>query len=175
MIDYFALLGFPRAYALDEKAVHQAYLAAQRAAHPDKQTDEARRMAALQASADLNEVYRVLRDPLKRAEHLLALEGLRVGSQGDEVKPSSVLLMESMDMRERLSDASGVAEIDALDQEARAARNEAIAAFLRHYEAREFPQAAQALIRWRFLVKFFKEINAVRGALLQNGKAESGF
>lgn len=164
--DHFAILGFPRAFELEDAALHQAYLTAQRAAHPDLQSSPTARMASLQASADLNTAYRILKDPLSRAEHMLALEGIRVGSEGDDVKASSVLLMESMDLRERLMEAEAVTAIDALDQEARAARTEARAAFLSHYGRREFPQAAQAVIRWRFLMKFLKEIRARRGTFL---------
>ena len=164
MQDYFSLLGFPRLFEIDEKAVHEAYLAAQRAAHPDRQAGGAGRIVSLQSSANLNDAYRFLRDPMKRAEHLLALEGVRIGHFGDEVKASSVLLMESMDMRERLMEATDSATIDALDAEARTARTEARQVFARHYDEKRYMDAAQAVIRWRFLQKFIGEVNAVRKA-----------
>lgn len=158
MTDYFALLGFPRAFDINEKAVHQAYLAAQHTAHPDRQTDPSARMAALQASADLNQAYRILKDPLQRAEHLLALEGITVGSEKDSVRPSSVLLMESMDMRERLMEADNAADVAALEAEARQSREATRESFSRHYTAGQYQAAAQEAIRWRFLEKFLEEV-----------------
>jgi molecular chaperone HscB len=164
--DYFALLGFPRAFDLDEKAVHRVYLAAQRAAHPDRQNDPSARMAALQASADINQAYQILKDPLQRAEHLLALEGITVGSEKDSVRPSSVLLMESMDMRERLMEAKSSADVEALQAEARQLREATRAAFSRYYSVAQHQAAAQEAIRWRFLEKFLEEVRVRNNTFL---------
>jgi len=166
MRDYFALLGFARHCELDEKALHQAYLSAQRLAHPDRQTDAAARMAALQTSADLNQAYRILKHPLRRAEHLLALEGIRVGGEQDTVRPSSTLLMESMDFRERLMEATSPEAINALRQEACQALDATRAAFVLHYHARQFTDAAHHAIRWRFLEKLLEEIRVQSNRLL---------
>ena len=70
MSDHFALFGFAPAFALDEKALQQKYLALQREFHPDRAVPE-NKLAMLQKSADINEAYRVLKNPVERAEYLL--------------------------------------------------------------------------------------------------------
>lgn len=67
-VDFFELLGMPHAAALDEAALHEAYAARSRGAHPDHGGSEA------QASG-LNAAYETLKHPEKRLKHLLELGG----------------------------------------------------------------------------------------------------
>ena len=70
--------------------------------HPDRfaKADPRARRASLQRSVQLNEAWRVLKDPFKRAEYLLSLSGI---SLGKEVPPA--LLMETLELREELAEA----------------------------------------------------------------------
>src|SRR5205085_10764893 len=52
---------------------------------------EAEQQQALEASSHLNDAYRTLRDPLKRAEYLLKLEGFDIGEQGSKNVPPELL------------------------------------------------------------------------------------
>lgn len=67
MSNAFALLGLPRAAALDDATLQQAYLAASRDAHPDQPGGD----TAL--AADLNAARATLQSPEKRLKHLLEL------------------------------------------------------------------------------------------------------
>lgn len=67
-MDSFALLGLPRAATIDEPALHRAYTAHSRAAHPDHGGNEA-------MAAQLNAAYETLRHPERRLKHLLDLAG----------------------------------------------------------------------------------------------------
>jgi curved DNA-binding protein CbpA len=67
MSNAFALLGLPRAAALDADALQQAWLAASRAAHPDQPGGDAAR------AAEINAAYETLQAPEKRLKHLLEL------------------------------------------------------------------------------------------------------
>src|SRR5688572_23515522 len=77
MTDYFDLLGLPRQYAIDAEAVERNYLARSRELHPDyhQLAAASEQRASLELTAALNEAYATLRDPFKRAEYLLKLEG----------------------------------------------------------------------------------------------------
>ncbi len=81
--DYFALLGLPRRYAIDLADLERRYHAASKLYHPDRhaRADGATRVRNALATSELNQGYRLLRDPLKRAEHLLALEGIAVADE----------------------------------------------------------------------------------------------
>ncbi|MEZ5383881.1 MAG: hypothetical protein R3F13_00040 [Prosthecobacter sp.] len=67
MSNAFALLGLPRAAALDPDALQQAWLAASRAAHPDQPGGDAAR------AAEINTAHQTLLSPEKRLKHLLEL------------------------------------------------------------------------------------------------------
>ena len=67
-VDFFAVLGLPRAAALDEQCLHRAYTERSRTAHPDHGGSEA-------LAAQLNAAYEALRNPEKRMKHLLELSG----------------------------------------------------------------------------------------------------
>ena len=107
MEDYFSLLGVPPVFTLEQKALEQAYFAAQRATHPDRFIGkaEAERVAAILRSQAVNEAYEALKNPLTRAEHLLALRGHAPLAEGAQASPA--LLMEMMELREALAEAAG--------------------------------------------------------------------
>lgn len=67
MPNAFALLGLPRAAALNEAALQQAWLEASRSAHPDQPGGDATR------AAEINAAYETLQTPEKRLKHLLEL------------------------------------------------------------------------------------------------------
>jgi molecular chaperone HscB len=50
----------------------------------------------------LNEAYNALKHPLTRAKHLLALSGVTVLDEANSAKPDTTLLMEIMELQERL-------------------------------------------------------------------------
>ena len=80
---------------------------------------------ALGRAIEVNEAWRVLRDPVKRAEALMKRAGVPVG-EISEPKPSPALLMEFMESREELSEAGKARD---------AARISALAARMREREA----------------------------------------
>lgn len=90
--DHFARLGLPRAFALDPAELQRRYLAASRAVHPDHAGE-----AAGADAARLNEAFAVLRDPYRRADHLLTLLG---GPGPTEVRqPPAEFLEEMLELR----------------------------------------------------------------------------
>ena len=62
------------------------------------------RIAALNKSTEITNAYQVLRDPLTRAQHLLAEHGIMVNGENNTVKPSAELLAEMMQIREELAE-----------------------------------------------------------------------
>jgi len=59
---------------------------------------------ALGRAIEVNEAFRILKDPVRRAEALLARRGVPSG-EGKEPAASPALLMEVMERREALADA----------------------------------------------------------------------
>ena len=97
--DHFERLGLPRRFSLDPAALEREYLARSRAIHPDYHQlgSSAEQSASVELSAALNEAYTTLKDPFKRAEYLMRLEGGPSASELKDMPPE--FLEEMLDLR----------------------------------------------------------------------------
>ncbi|MHC4860870.1 MAG: Fe-S protein assembly co-chaperone HscB, partial [Planctomycetota bacterium] len=100
--DHFGVFELPRKLVVDLDRLERKFLRLSREHHPDRfagQGPEA--IAASQrSSARVNDAYRILKDPVKRAEHLLTLAG--VERKEGEAKCPPDLLAEVFELRERI-------------------------------------------------------------------------
>jgi molecular chaperone HscB len=101
----FETLGILPQYGIDLPAVEKTHRELSRALHPDRyaSSSPSERRAALTKAADVNEAWRIVRDPIRRAEALLSLRGVAVG-EDKEPKADPMLLMEMMEAREAMAD-----------------------------------------------------------------------
>jgi curved DNA-binding protein CbpA len=76
VVDYFALLNFPRTPWLDPAELHARFLELSAEAHPDRvhNLGSVEVGVANEKFAELNKAFAVLRDHKERLHHLLALE-----------------------------------------------------------------------------------------------------
>ncbi|MBT9454996.1 MAG: Fe-S protein assembly co-chaperone HscB [Burkholderiaceae bacterium] len=116
--DDFALFDLPRTFAQDRANIDQRWKALQSEVHPDRFAAEgaASQRLAMQWAVRVNEAHRRLRDPLARAAYLCELLGAPINAENNTAMPSS-FLMEQMEWREALDEASDAAEVEALDDE----------------------------------------------------------
>jgi molecular chaperone HscB len=165
-MDHFARLGLPAALELEPATLDRAYFALQRQWHPDrfvaKPADE-RARASIGAAA-LNDAYRTLKDPLSRAIYFAGLKGVELPGDGKTIDDPD-LLMEVMDAREELQEASSVAEVDALARFAREDLEKALAGLPKLFLANDKSAIRKALLRLRYLDKFADEAKARRANL----------
>jgi molecular chaperone HscB len=91
--DYYELLGLPRSLNLSLDDLQQRYYDLSRQLHPDRfmRKPEAERQRALEMSSTLNDAYRTLKEPIKRAHYLLSLEGIEMGEQRSKDVPPELL------------------------------------------------------------------------------------
>jgi molecular chaperone HscB len=82
-VDYFNFFGLPRKLNLDVKALEKEFYALSRKLHPDvyARAGEKERLWSEEQSSHLNDAYRTLKDPIKRTEYLLKLEGVELEEQ----------------------------------------------------------------------------------------------
>ncbi|ONC32062.1 co-chaperone HscB [Burkholderia pseudomallei] len=113
---HFDLFHLPERFALDEPTLDAAYRAVQSQVHPDRfaAAGDAQKRIAMQWATRANEAYQTLRDPLKRATYLLHLRGVDVGAENNTAMEPA-FLMQQMEWRERIEDAAGAKNVDALD------------------------------------------------------------
>jgi molecular chaperone HscB len=85
-VDYFTFFGFPRKLNLDIAELEKEFYALSRHLHPDAygQADERERSWSLEQSSRLNDAYRILKDPIRRTEYLLRLEGVELEEQSKQ-------------------------------------------------------------------------------------------
>jgi len=114
-MDPFATLGIARSYDVDLRALEKMHRELSRVFHPDRYiaTTASEKREALDRAVALNEAWRIVRDPLRRAEALLALSGVATG-EGREPDPEPEFLMEMLEQREALSDARSARDGDAV-------------------------------------------------------------
>ena len=166
MTDPFELLGVARRFTLDRAALEQRHRDLSRTLHPDRyvQAPAGERRMALERAVAVNEAFRALRDPLTRAEALLAAHGLAIG---DADRPSQALLMEVMELRESLDDARRTpAKVTALLDQVRARSQSEEALLASVFDTESAPDTAaltrarDALVRLKYFRRFEEEADA---------------
>lgn len=120
MTDPFATLGLEPTFDLDLGEAEKRHRELSKTLHPDRYAGRgaAERRQALGKAIEVNEAWRVLRDPLRRAEAMLEKLGLAV-EEGQEPKADPELLMDMMDRREELSSAARTKDGDRIRKLAR--------------------------------------------------------
>lgn len=158
MQSLFDILGLPAAFPLNLKTLETAYFTAQGACHPDRFVGkgEAERMAAISRSQLVNDAYETLKNPLRRAEHLLELQGL--APLDDDAKAPPTLLMEMMELREGIFDAGGDGvELARMIEDIKTRANETTQELERAFAAVEYTKAAEETQRLHYLGKAMEE------------------
>lgn len=158
MQSLFEILGLTPAFRVDLKALETAYFTAQRACHPDRFVGkaEAERLAAISRAQLVNDAYETLKNPLTRAEHLLDLQGISALSDDAEVPPA--LLMEMMELRERVMEAAQDGRVLAnIVSEIRALATANEAAIAEAFEKSDYTKAAEETQRLQYLGKAMEE------------------
>jgi molecular chaperone HscB len=153
-MDPFATLGIARSYAVDLAAVERTHRELSRALHPDK-------FVGATASE------RVVRDPIRRAEALLALAGVAVG-EDREPKADPEFLMEMLEQREALSEAKAAKDlgrVHAMAQSIEARAAEVERALAEGFARGESASLVGRLGELRFYRRFLDEVSAIEDEL----------
>lgn len=104
--NYFELFGLPLRFEVEERDLADRYKNLQRQLHPDTVADERRKRFAVQASALVNEAYRILRSPVDRAGYLLEQAGYKPDNgAGSQLLPE--FLIQQIQLREELEAIPG--------------------------------------------------------------------
>jgi molecular chaperone HscB len=82
-VDYFRFFGLSRKLNLNVVALEKEFYELSRKLHPDlsARADRREREWSLEQSSLLNDAYRTLKDPIRRTEYLLQLEGVELEEQ----------------------------------------------------------------------------------------------
>jgi molecular chaperone HscB len=168
-MDPFAILGIAAAYDVDVVALERVHRELSRALHPDRYVGApaSERREALARAIAVNEAWRIVRDPVRRAEALLQHAGIPVG-EDREPAASPEFLMDMLEQREALSAASGacdLATVRALAQEVRARSANVERELSSAFQQGASPDLVGKLGELRFYRRFLDEASAIEDEL----------
>lgn len=167
--DDFELFGLPRKFAQERSQIDARWKELQREAHPDRFAAQgaAAQRVAMQWSVRINEAYQRLKDPLKRAAYLCELAGAPVRAEDNTAMPAA-FLMQQMEWREALEDAASEQELDALEGEMLAAKQQMLGECGRLLdEAEDAAAAVQQVRALMFVARFAQDVDRRRDQLGQ--------
>ena len=154
-ISYFELFDLPPAFELDAEQLQPRYRELQRQFHPDRfaagPADVQR--AAVARAADINTAFAVLKDPVQRARHLLALAGHPLDSEAATVSDTD-FLMAQMELREQLDEADSAAALAGLREEAADWLGNLGREFGIDYREGDWAEAADTVRKMQFMARF---------------------
>ena len=156
------LFGLVPQFEQDRDAVDARWKDLQREAHPDRFAAQggAAQRVAMQWSVRINEAYRRLKDPLKRAAYLCELHGAPLNAEDNTAMPGA-FLMQQMEWRESLDDAGNAVELDQLSAEVRSARQAALQECARLLDvAHDYPTAVGQVRALMFIERFASDVEA---------------
>jgi len=113
--NFFEFFGLEQKLCVDAETLQKRFYELSKQWHPDRfgRKSASEQAEALDATSILNDGYRTLRDPVKRAEYLLKEEGFPIGEQRSKDVPPE-LLEEVFELNMMLEELKGG------DEEARA-------------------------------------------------------
>ena len=167
--DHFELFGLARGFEVDPQDLELRWKERAAAVHPDRfaSASDAEKRVAMQWSAAINEAYRVLRDPLKRAQYLCELAGHPTENQSNTAMDIA-FLGQQMQWRETLEQIQGdrdAAALGELVQEIEADRKRRQAQTAQLIDQQQWDEVITRLHEWMFVEKFLQEIISTQRAL----------
>lgn len=172
MPDPFDTLGVEARFDLSDEEIDERHRALSGALHPDRYAGKpaGERRLALDKAIAVNSAWRLLKDPIRRAEALLARSGVATG-EGVEPKASPELLMDMMEVRETLAEARAqrnLGRIGELAADMRQREQGIIAKIAAAFDgdAAKLSSIVPLVGELRYVRRFFEELDAIEDELM---------
>ncbi len=170
-MNYFELFDLSPRFELDSARLAERYRLLQRQFHPDKfaAAPETERLQAMRQAAEINAAFNTLKDPLGRAEYLLALHGHDIRGEQQTLQDPE-FLMQQMSWREELAELRDASDVEAAMAAfaGRVQQEQArqLARIGERLEAGDYAEAAGQVRRLKFIVKLQDELERIEDSLL---------
>ena len=158
----FDIFGLASRFDIDRAALDARWKDLQREAHPDRfaTAPAAAQREAMQWSVRINEAYQRLKDPLKRAAYLCEMHGAPIRAEDNTAMPAA-FLMQQMQWREDLDDATTAADLERMAAEVAAARRASLTALQTTADVQhDFAALAQQVRSLMFVERFARDVDA---------------
>ncbi|WP_310564836.1 Fe-S protein assembly co-chaperone HscB [Hydrogenophaga sp.] len=157
----FELFELPLVHALDRAQLDERWKALQREVHPDRHAaaDAQTQRQAMQWSVRINEAYQRLKDPLRRAAYLCELHGAPIQAENNTAMPAA-FLMQQMEWREALDEATTLAQLEDMADEVAATRKRLLADLQQTADVqRDWPALASQVRALMFVERFARDVS----------------
>lgn len=164
---FFALFEIEPTMRPDAYALGRLYRERSRRFHPDRfgRSSAVERRLALEHTAFMNEAYRALSDPQARAEHLMRLRGVEIGSE-DARTTSQGILMEMLELGEAIDGAKDEGALAEHRHHLEARVERGLDRLERFFDGGEgtVAEATRVLDELRYVRRLLERIEAKRGS-----------
>ncbi|KAI9809014.1 MAG: hypothetical protein M1825_002303 [Sarcosagium campestre] len=155
-------------FAIPLPKLKREFLQLQSLAHPDRQHSSGisggsggggGRAQEEGLSARINEAYRILEQPLTRAQYLLSLRGIDVAADETGTVEDAQLLMQVMDVREAVEAAESEAEVEELRRENEVRVAESVSVLEDAFARDDLVEATDEAVRLRYWTNIKESLN----------------
>ena len=167
----FALFDLPVAFQVDSALLNERYLALQKSLHPDNfsAASAQEQRLAIQKSAEINDALRILKDPITRADSIIAINTGETENPEEKSNKDIDFLMQQMEWREILENIENrkdTDELTAFTQEINQIRHAILSELSTALDAQQWDIARSITDKLRFIKKLQAEIERVEETLL---------
>ena len=167
----FALFDLPVSFQLDQDLLATRYLALQKSLHPDNfsAASAQEQRLAIQKSAEINDALRTLKDPISRADSIIAIHTGEVENVEEKSSKDISFLMQQMEWRETLENIENNKDSDeltAFTKDIERTRRAILDELSTALDAQQWDIAREITDKLRFIKKLQAEIERVEETLL---------
>lgn len=167
----FALFNLPVTFQVDSALLNERYLALQKSLHPDNfsAASAQEQRLAMQKSAEINDALRILKDPIARADSIIALNTGEQENPEEKSNKDIGFLMQQMEWRETLENIENRKDTDELTtftKEINQIRHAILSELSTALGERQWDIARAMTDKLRFIKKLQTEIERVEETLL---------
>ena len=167
----FALFDLPVAFQVDSALLNERYLALQKSLHPDNfsAASAQEQRLAIQKSAEINDALRILKDPITRADSIIAINTGETENPEEKSNNDIDFLMQQMEWRETLENIENrkdTDELTAFTQEINQIRHAILSELSTALTEQQWDIARAITDKLRFIKKLQTEIERVEETLL---------
>ncbi|MBR9789506.1 MAG: co-chaperone HscB [Vibrionaceae bacterium] len=170
-MNHFELFGLPSQFKLDGSLLSSQFRELQKRFHPDNfaTASERDRLMAVQKAAQINDAYQILKNPISRAEYILAEQGTEIRGE-QQTMQDPMFLMEQMELREELEDIAGSSdpELALFDFDSKVSKmyKQQLASVEQELDDGLWAEAADRVRKLKFIAKLKNEIELAEERLL---------
>lgn len=169
-MNHFELFGLPFQFELDGSLLASQFRELQRRFHPDNYAtaSERDRLLSVQKAAQINDAFQTLKNPVSRAEYMLAERDEDIRGEQKTLQDMA-FLMQQMELREALEAIPDSSDPESalfdFEQQASAMYKEQLTQLAELLNNEQWVEAADGVRKLKFIVKLRDEVERLEESL----------